>query len=135
MRTVRNVFTLPALPKAFQLGVLAFLSLSGVSAWAQVPANDNFANAAIISGIAGQVLGSNTNASLEVGEPALVSTTTGIALQGSTVWYQWTAPSSGNVTFDTIGSSFDTVLRVATGSAVDSLTDVAGDDDSGGNLT
>ena len=54
---------------------------------------------------------------------------------GKSVWWTWTAPSSGSVQIDTIGSSFDTILGVYTGSSVSSLTTVASDDDSGGNYT
>ena len=50
---------------------------------------------------------------------------------GASVWYKWTAPSSGAFTFDTIGSSFDTVLAVYTGTALTSLSEVASDDDGG----
>src|SRR5207244_1408627 len=40
------------------------------------------------------------------------------------VWYNWTAPASGSVTFDATnrGSSFQMVLAAYTGSAVGSLT-------------
>jgi len=41
---------------------------------------------------------------------------------GHSLWYSWTATSSNPVTFDTIGSSFDTLLAVYTGNAVNSLT-------------
>ena len=34
------------------------------------------------------------------------------------MWYQWTAPLSGLVTFDTFGSNFDTLLGVYTGNVV-----------------
>ena len=54
---------------------------------------------------------------------------------GKSVWWTWTAPSSGSVQIDTIGSSFDTILGVYTGSSVSALTTVASDDDSGGNYT
>jgi hypothetical protein len=45
--------------------------------------------------------------------------------------FSWTAPSSGIVTFNTIGSDFDTVISVYSG-ATNNLTLVASDDDSGG---
>ncbi len=53
---------------------------------------------------------------------------------GNAVWYKWTAPADGVVTVDTIGSSFDTVLGVYSGSC-DALTHVGCNDDGGGNLT
>lgn len=53
---------------------------------------------------------------------------------GNGVWYQYTAPATGDLDIDTIGSSFDTALGLYIG-ACGSLTQVACDDDSGGNLT
>ena len=52
---------------------------------------------------------------------------------GGERWYAWRAPSSGIATFDTAGSTFDTVLSVYTGTA-DALTLIAEDDDRGGFL-
>jgi hypothetical protein len=48
------------------------------------------------------------------------------------VWWTWTAPITGNYTFDTIGSGYDTYLSVFTGFDVSSLTLVAADDDGAG---
>ena len=121
--------------KGLQLGVLAVAVSGAVSALA-APANDPFANAIPIAGLTGQITGTNDSATLEVGEPSLVSTTTTFpAPVGASVWYQWTASIDGNITFDTIGSDFDTVLAVYTGAVVNSLTPVTADDDGGGNST
>jgi len=54
---------------------------------------------------------------------------------GKSVWWTWTAPANVTVVVDTIGSSFDTLLAVYTGSTVSALTFIASDDDSGGNHT
>src|SRR5262249_8388325 len=48
---------------------------------------------------------------------------------GHSVWWKWTAPVSGEVTFNTAGSSFDTVLSSYVGTTVNALTFVAGNDD------
>ena len=48
---------------------------------------------------------------------------------GHSIWFKWTAPTTGTKTFDTMGSGFDTVLGVYTGTAVNALTLVAGNDD------
>ena len=93
--------------------------------------NDNFANATVISGASGSVTGSNVGATVEAGEP-LVATYSGAK---NSVWWAWTAPFSGSVTFTTVGTGFDTVMGVYTGSSLSSLTAVAEDDDSGGNRT
>jgi hypothetical protein len=53
----------------------------------------------------------------------------------ATVWWQWTAPASGFFMFTTQGSSFDTVMGIYTGTAVDSLVMVAEDDDDGPKST
>jgi hypothetical protein len=50
---------------------------------------------------------------------------------GHSVWFKWTAPSSGQVGIDTCDSSFDTLLAVYTGSAVNNLTPIASNDDGG----
>lgn len=47
----------------------------------------------------------------------------------NSVWYKVTPSSSGTLTVDTIGSNFDTVLAVWTGSTPASLTSVACNDD------
>jgi len=88
------------------------------------PGNDNFANAQVISGCSGSVTGTNIAATQEAGEPPNPDS------PGSTksVWYQWQAPSTGSVTVDTIGSDFDTVLAVYTGT-LGGLTLVANNDD------
>ncbi|HEV3410129.1 MAG TPA: right-handed parallel beta-helix repeat-containing protein, partial [Chthoniobacterales bacterium] len=91
------------------------------------PPNDNFASAQVISGDSGSVSGDNSLASKEPGEPNHAGNAGGHSL-----WYSWTAPSSGSVTFRTNGSSFDTIMGVYTGNAVNSLTLIQADDDSGG---
>ena len=51
---------------------------------------------------------------------------------GHSLWYCWTATTNLPVTFDTLGSSFDTLLAVYTGSSVSNLTLVASNDDIAG---
>jgi hypothetical protein len=95
------------------------------------PANDNFANAQSVSGTTGQVLGAeNPGATKEPGEPNHYGNP-----GGKSVWYRWTAPTAGNASVDTSGSTFDTLLAVYTGSAVNALTQVAANDDGGVDLT
>jgi hypothetical protein len=94
------------------------------------PANDNFADAFTLSGSSISASGTNVNATRETGEP-----NHGGDPGGKSVWWKWTAPSSGDVVIDTNGSSFDTLLGVYTGSDVGSLVLIAGDDNGGPNLT
>ncbi len=54
---------------------------------------------------------------------------------GASVWFKWTAPVSAEVSLDTCGSGFDTLLGVYTGAAVDALTPVAVNDDAGGKCS
>ncbi|MFO1501841.1 MAG: S8 family peptidase [Verrucomicrobiota bacterium] len=91
------------------------------------PFNDAFVHRGQLSGSFVIATGSNENATKEPGEPLHAGN-----LGGKSVWWTWTAPSSGPVRIATTGSLFDTALGVYTGSAVDALTLVAGDDDSGG---
>ena len=53
---------------------------------------------------------------------------------GKGVWYVFTPATSGNLMVDTIGSSFDTVLGIYSGTC-GTLTQIGCDDDSGGNYT
>lgn len=91
-----------------------------------VPANDNFASAATItlSGSSAQVTGATIGGTAQSGEPRHDSET-----PAHSIWWKWTAPSSDTVTLTTMGSNFDTVLGVYTGSSVSALTTVASNDD------
>jgi hypothetical protein len=89
--------------------------------------NDAFAAATELSGGSGRVTGSNITATTEAGEPNHAGMS-----GGKTVWWQWLSPVTGDITFDTIGSTFDTLLVVYVGSAVANLTEVMASDDGGG---
>ncbi len=91
------------------------------------PPNDNFANRIALTGATANATGTNTGATGEVGEPAQSG-------QLNSVWWTWTAPTTGNYTFDTLGSGYDTYLSLFTGSDFSSLALVAADDDAGGNF-
>jgi len=70
------------------------------------------------------VAGRNTGATVEVGEPKHAGQT-----GGRSAWWIWTAPSSGTLTVTTQTSTFDTLLGVYTGSALQSLTRMGSNDD------
>jgi hypothetical protein len=91
-----------------------------------IPVNDQFANATTISLTSGAVTftGSNIAATRETGEPKHDN-----APIGHSVWWKWTAPVAGEVTASTLGSDFDTVMAVYTGSSVSALTAKATNDD------
>ena len=98
-----------------------------VSLSSTIPANNNFANATTISGINGPASGYNFYANKEAGEPNHAGNT-----GGKSIWWLWTATSTEMVTFDTFGSSYDTLLAVYTGNSVGSLSLIASNDNSGG---
>lgn len=88
------------------------------------PPNDAFASAISVTGLSGVTTGSNINASREAGEP----THAGVP-GGTSVWYRWTAPATGEAVIETSGSDFDTVLAVYSGGSVSALTVVQSNDD------
>ena len=93
------------------------------------PSNDTFSDAITIlvpsATRSGRRTGSNVNATTETGETGRGS---------KSVWWSWTAPVTGRLTVDTIGSDFDTVLGVYTGSRsrFSSLQSLAENDDTNG---
>jgi hypothetical protein len=68
--------------------------------WEPPPANDDFAAAAPVDGVTGSVPGTNAGATAEAGEPPHVNP------GGASVWYDWTAPAAGAVTFALAGATF-----------------------------
>jgi hypothetical protein len=97
------------------------------------PAGDNFLDRVSLSSLlapSGALSGANLLATREPGEPNHAGQP-----GGRSVWYSWTALLSGVATFNTVGSTFDTLLAVYTGTVVSNLTAVASDDDSGGFFT
>jgi thiol-disulfide isomerase/thioredoxin len=110
------------------LGTVPLLALLSLFALATdklaAQSNDNFANAAEISGPTNFVVTANTAATSEPGEPAH-------ALEPPThsLWWHWTAPFTGSFSVSTHGSSFDTVLAVYQGTVLTNLTVVAANDD------
>lgn len=107
----------------------AFFMLAAMAgqAHAAPPSNDNFADAVNITlDGTGHALvnGTNVEATGEVDEPSGSGTL-------ETVWYTWTATNSETVTVDTSGCDYDAYLHVYTGAALNALTFVTSDDDSG----
>ena len=84
------------------------------------PANDDLSDARGVAGEVGSVDGTNIGATNEPGEPQF---------GWRSVWFSWTAPSSGRATFTTCGSDFDTWLAAYTGSAVHQLIPITANDD------
>ena len=90
--------------------------------------NDDFAAATVVSGTSVTRTGdTNVGATKQDGEPIHAGNA-----GGASIWYRWVPTGSGQVTIDTFGSNFDTLLAVYTGSSLGSLTSVASNDDTGG---
>jgi alpha-tubulin suppressor-like RCC1 family protein len=94
------------------------------------PDNDMLSESKALVGNSVAVSRSNLGASKEEGESEHVG-----GLGAASVWWNWTAGSSGGVTISTEGSDFDTVLGVYTGIDLSALTQVATDDNGGSELT
>ena len=94
------------------------------------PWNDNFASGTWLSGSSWTSAGNNMNGTSESGEPSHAG-----QAPAKSVWYNWTAPSSGMVTMGTAGSTFDTVLAVYTGSSLGALTAVVSNDNRSTGVT
>jgi subtilisin family serine protease len=90
------------------------------------PPNDMFSDATIVNGEIFSVTSNNRSATTEPFEKNQPHAKGG---QGKSVWWRWTAPVDMNVTLNTRGSAFDTVMAVYTGSSSSSLTEVAANDD------
>lgn len=90
----------------------------------QIPANDFFADAEPLLEVAGNISGSNEDATKEEGEPFHAEND-----GGRSVWYQFIAPSNGELNLSTEGSDFDTVLAVYSGESIETLESVSFNDD------
>jgi hypothetical protein len=92
----------------------------------QPPANDNFASAQAVSGLPFSVPGSTIDATPDAGEPEAL----GKGGSSRSVWFTWTAPSSGHVQlegcpFETQrGSAANHAMGVYTGTTLPGLAKV-----------
>src|SRR5436305_6288588 len=111
-----------------RLSVISLTLLATLTVQAQAPVNDSFGNAIVLSGPTVTATGNNVGAGREFGEPRIANN-----FGGASVWWSWTAPSSGLTTIDTSGSSFNTLLGVLIGNSVNSLATIVSNDDYNGN--
>ncbi len=88
------------------------------------PINDHFTDRIVLAAPVLSAVGSNLYATREDGEPNPAG-----VFGRCSVWWSWTAPSSGNATISTAGSNFDTILGVYAGGSVSALTEIASNDD------
>jgi len=90
----------------------------------QALVNDAFAAGELVVGNSGTITGRTTLATRETGEP-----THGGAGGSASIWYRWVAPSNGQLSVTTQGSTFDTLLGVYSGTNVSQLNVVGMNDD------
>src|SRR4051812_24061233 len=89
--------------------------LSSIDAFAQI-ANDDLANAVLITGTNLTIMGSDINGTSEIGEPNHAG-----YRPTHSVWFAWTAPSDGAAAVDLTNSIYGSVLGVYQGKYVNSL--------------
>ncbi len=101
-----------------------------VQAGTPVVPGDGFVGRSRIAGSVGLAATANVGATREPGEPLHAG-----IVGGQSVWWQWDAPSDGELWITTDGSDLDTVLAVYTGSDLRNLTEVVSNDDHGLHIT
>ncbi|MEE2526507.1 S8 family serine peptidase [Hyphobacterium sp. HN65] len=116
--TYQGTITFTANGQSPGLQVAAALSVGSTP-----PVNDDFVNALVLNQATQTTSFNSVGASKESGEP---NHTSG---GGASLWWLWTAPATGQVRIETQSASFDTMLGVYTGSAVNALSSVAQNDD------
>lgn len=94
------------------------------------PANNLFAKRISLSGNSGSTSSSNRLANDEPGEPVHAGQS-----GGTSVWWKWLAPASGQVSLDTHASGVDTLLATYTGNTLSGLNVIASNDDSGSSTS
>src|SRR5262245_42673165 len=106
---------------AMVIAIVAFT----FTAFADAPANDNFANAINLGNAANvRAAGTNEGATKETDEPNHASNA-----GGSSVWYKWTAPSARLTQVTTVQSNFNTLIGIYKGSNIDNLISVGQSND------
>ena len=94
------------------------------------PKGDYFADPIKISGQSGtRVIEDNSEYTLEDGEPLHTLQNNSYSYQYSSIWYQWTAPGSGTMTFKTScsggGYRYPTFVAIYTGDTIATATRLA----------
>jgi subtilisin family serine protease len=90
------------------------------------PLNDHFASRFSLSGSSGSGTGVSLLSSKEIGEPDHAG-----MIGAHSVWWKWKAPGTGQLSLDTHGSNFDTLLAVYSGVVVSALTAINANDNDG----
>jgi hypothetical protein len=99
--------------------------------WEPAVANDPVAAALPIAGPTGTIGADTTRATTDTADPR----TFGWPRLTHTVWYRWIAPTTGQIVFDTAGTTFDTLLAVYEGAPTWNTEAAASNDDAYPTLT
>jgi hypothetical protein len=88
------------------------------------PVNDDFSDRIQLRGPEISITTANFLSTREQLEPKHAR-----QIGGASIWWSWTAPISGTAAISTLGSTFDTILALYTGSNLGGLTEIASNDD------
>lgn len=104
--------------------------LAALTSSSNAPFNDDFERRPSFTNANLRLRASNAGAAAQPGEPSHAGQPASASL-----WWEWTAPTSGAVTVSTSGSGYDTLLAVYTGNSLTNLVPVAANDNDGTNVT
>jgi hypothetical protein len=130
--TARLKYTATGLAPCWTLRLMSAVSILALMLMtATGRAQGNFASAQVIGGVWGSVTNDNSAVIRDTNCPSIAGLPPNAPL-----WYAWTAPQSGEVDLDTIGSVDDfyylyplnTVVAVFTGNSITGLSQVAAND-------
>jgi hypothetical protein len=111
----------PVTPGAFSSRGSDQAFLVELSETVSPPPNDNFVNRVLLGDVSRiTVQADNTAATKEPGEPTHAGNS-----GGKSLWWSWTAPTSGALDLTTTNSSFESLLAVYTGSTLAGLQSIA----------
>jgi hypothetical protein len=118
--TMKNIKNNKKLEAIFIL--LGMIGIFTVNAFAQAPANDNFADAEWIGGMRFRLTRTNVDATKQIGEP-----NNAFNVGGKSVWFRWTAPMSRvmNITTARSQTTLDSLLAVYRGTDFNDLVPLA----------
>ncbi len=104
-----------------RIALLGWIAIAmAMAARAQIPPNDNLANASSLNGTNVVMMATTVNATAEVGEPSHVGSPA-----VHSIWFTWTAPDVGSASVDLLGSVSGSKVAVYEGKYLNSLTLVA----------
>lgn len=110
--------------------LVALLSIAGAGVAHAAPSNDDFGSARVISVVPFEDSMSTAGATDESTEPRPSCLPSD--LSSASVWYSYTPSPNSVITVDTTNSKYDTVLALYVGSTLETITEIACNDDPDG---